>query len=505
MKGGFLNMQSLKKIMVKKQEKETKKTDKKEIGITAEKDDFSEWFTQLMLKADLADYTKVSGCMVFKPVAYAMWEKIKEECDKKFKKLGIKNVYFPLLIPESLLIKEKEHVKGFVPEVAWVTQAGDSKLNERLAIRPTSETIMYDSYAKWIRSWRDLPLKYNQWNNVIRWEFKHPVPFMRTREFLWNEGHTVFATEEEALAEEKPVLNAYKEVCENLMALYGEPGLKTKKETFAGAVFSRKLHYIMPNGKAIEGPPFHHDGQNFAKAYGIKFLDKDGKEKYAWQNTWAITTRMLGVMFSIHSDDKGLILPPRIAPNKVVIIPILMTDSKEKVLKKAKELFKDLENLNLEPILDDREEYKPGYKFNEYELKGIPLRIEIGPKDLEKNQVIITRRDTGEKQTLAIKDIAKQIPKLLDNIHNSMFEKSKKLYKSKLASANSLEQLKKVIANKQLGKVPMCKNPECEEMLKYETQGAKAIFIAENEKVKNEKCIICNKKAGYFVYAGKSY
>jgi len=476
------------------------KKDEKEI--TAGKDEFSEWFTQIMLKAELADYTDVSGSIVFRPASYAIWENIVKETDKKLKKLNIKNCYFPLFIPEKLLNKEKEHVKGFSPEVAWVTHTGKTKLSERLAVRPTSETIMYPSYSKWIRSWKDLPLKLNQWNNVVRWEFKHPVPFLRTREFLWNEGHTVYATEKEALAEGKPILKLYQEVCEDYLALYGMIGRKTEKEKFAGAVFSEKIHYIMPNGKAIEGPCFHHDGQNFAKAYDIKFLDKDKKQKFAYQNTFAISTRMMGVMFAIHSDDKGLILPPNIALNKIVIVPILFEKSKEKVLKKARQLKSELSSFNT--ILDERDDYTPGFKFNEYELKGIPLRIEIGPRDIEKNSVVVVRRDNGKKENIKISELDKKIPKLLEEIQFSLYEKSKKLFKSKIEKKTKLQELIEIINNKKVGIIPLCKNIKCEELLKFKTKGVKTLFISK-EKISSEKCVICNKKADYFVYAGKSY
>ena len=371
------------------------KKEKDNKGLQADKDDFSEWFTQLMLKADLADYTDVSGCIVYKPGSYAIWEKVREEVDKRFKPLGIQNAYFPLFIPEKNFNQEKEHVAGFTPEVAWVTEAGNSKLAERLAVRPTSETIMYPSYSKWIRSWRDLPLKINQWNNVVRWEFSHPVPFFRGREFLWNELHTVLATEKEAMEEGKEILNAYDDVCQNYLALYGMVGKKTDKEKFAGGVASWKIHYIIPTGRVIEGPCFHYDGQNFAKAYDIKFLNPEGKEQYPHQNTYAISTRMLGTMFAVHSDDKGLILPPKVAPHQIVIVPILFEDSKDKVLKKADEIAKSLEEFNA--FVDKRDNYKPGFKFNEWELKGIPIRIEIGPKDLEKNQIVAVRRDNGKK------------------------------------------------------------------------------------------------------------
>jgi prolyl-tRNA synthetase len=477
-------------------------SDKDIKGITADKDEFSEWFSQMMLKADLADYSDVSGAIILKPYSYAIWEKLKQECDTRFKEVGIKNAYFPLFIPEKLLTKEQEHVEGFTPEVAWVTHAGNTKLHERLAVRPTSEAIMYASYSKWIRSHRDLPLKLNQWNNVVRWEFNNPVPFFRTREFLWNEGHTVFATESEALKERDQIIDIYKDVCENYLALYGLEGRKTEKEKFAGAVFSEKIHYIMPNGKATEGPCFHHDGQKFAEAYDIKFLDENEKETFAWQNTFAITTRMLGVMFAIHSDDKGLIMPPKIAPNPVVIIPILSKEKKNQILKISNEIKEKLKEYS--PILDDREDYRPGYKFNEYELKGIPIRIELGARDLETDSVTIARRDTREKQSIKITDIEKEIPKILKDIQDSLFEKSKKLFKSKVKPVNNLEELKSVIKNKEVGFAPSCKDENCEDLIKSETSGAKALFI-DKKKIKDEKCILCNKPADYFIYIAKTY
>ncbi|HTZ41699.1 MAG TPA: aminoacyl--tRNA ligase-related protein, partial [Candidatus Omnitrophota bacterium] len=326
-------------------------------GLTAKKENFSEWYQQLILKAGLADYSSVSGCIVFRPESYSIWENIVAECNKEFKKAGIKNCYFPLFIPEKAFEKEKEHVEGFIPEVAWVTQAGNTKLNEKLAIRPTSEAIMYESYSKWIRSWRDLPLRYNQWNNVVRWEFNNPVPFFRTREFLWNEGHSVFATEKEAIDEGKQIRAIYEKVVGEFMALPGIYGRKTEKEKFAGAVFSEKLHYFIPNGRVIEGPCFHHDGQNFARAYNIKFLDKKGKEEFAWQNTYAISTRMLGTMFAVHSDDNGLVIPPKLAENKVVIVPILFDREKSMILKTAGKIKEELQSFS--PILDDREDYSP--------------------------------------------------------------------------------------------------------------------------------------------------
>jgi prolyl-tRNA synthetase len=478
---------------------------KSQEGITIKKEEnFSEWFQQLVLKSELADYSEVSGCIVFRPSSFAMWEKIKEECDKELKKIGVKNVYFPLFIPEKLLSKEAEHVKGFAPEVAWVTETGSTKLSERLAIRPTSETIMYPSYSKWIRSWKDLPLKYNQWVNVVRWEFNNPVLFFRTREFLFNEGHTVFATEKEALEEGKQIRKIYEKVVEELMALPGIYGRKTQKEKFAGAVFSEKLHYMLPNSRVIEGPCFHHDGQNFAKAYDIKFLDKEGKEKYAWQNTWAISTRMLGAMFAIHSDNNGLVIPPKIAENKIVIIPILFDKTKSKVLKEAEKIKKDLEEFS--PILDSREDYSPGRKFSEWELKGIPIRIEIGPKDLEKKQVVIVKRNDSQKSMIKIKALKKEIPKLLEQIQKEMYNKAKKLLTSNVEKAENKKEMIQLIKNKKMVLAPMCSSEKCEDVLKEETGGAKTLFIdPKNSSTKNKKCIICSKQADYWVYIGKTY
>jgi prolyl-tRNA synthetase len=472
-------------------------------GITAEKDEFSEWFTQIMLKADLADYTDVSGAIVFKPTAWAIWEKIQKECDKGFKKLGVKNIAFPLFIPEKFLTKEKDHVKGFSPEVAWVTHAGNTKLNERLAVRPTSEAIMYPSFSKWIRSYRDLPLKLNQWSNVVRWEFKHPIPFLRTREFYFNEGHTVYATEKEAEKEKKEIIKIYKDLCDNYLALPSLTGKKTEKEKFAGAVYSYSLEHYMPNGKAIQGPVFHFDGQNFSKAYDIKFLDENEKPKYAYQNTWAISTRMLGVMFAVHSDEKGLILPPKIAPNQIAIIPIYNKENKKQILEQAEKIFSLLKIHN--PILDTRDDYRPGFKFNEYELKGIPIRIELGPKDLEKKQAIVVRRDNNKKESVKIKYLKTQIPYILNDIQKSLFKKAEKLLKENLTESKNLKETQTAIKNKKISLTPLCKSRECEDMLKHKTDGAKVLNIDESKSPKNQKCIICNNPADYIARIGKSY
>lgn len=476
-------------------------------GITVKKqDDLSKWYTEVIQKADLMDYTDVSGCMVFKPYSYAMWELLQQFVDKRFKKIGIQNAYFPLLIPEKHLTKEKEHVEGFAPEVAWVTEAGNSKLQERLAVRPTSETIMYPSYAKWISSWRDLPLRLNQWNNVVRWEFKNPVPFMRTREFLWNEGHTVFASKEDAESEKDEILGIYLETLKDLMAIYGSPGFKSEKEKFAGAVYTCSIESFLPTGKAIQGPDFHHDGQNFAKAYDIKFQDKDGKTQYAWQNTWAITTRMLGVMFMMHGDDKGLILPPPIAPVQIIIVPILKEDTKDLVLKKSEELKKKLEK-NFRVQVDDRTEYTPGWKFNEWELKGVPLRIEFGPKDIENDHAVLVRRDDGKKSTVKISDISAKAKELLEDIHANLYKNSKKNFEESIIELDEdMDKLIEAVKNKKMVLAPFCNCADCEDWIKEKTGGASTRNIPLDKKVKKGmKCINCDKEAKVMIYIAKAY
>ncbi len=474
-------------------------------GITVKKDEnFSEWYQELMIKAKLACYTKVSGCIVFMPKSYAIWEKFVFETDKLFKKSGIQNVGFPMFIPESLLSKEEEHVKGFVPEVAWVTEAGNKKLSERLAVRPTSEAIIYDTLPNWIRSYNDLPLRLNLWNNVVRWEFKNPVPFFRTREFLWNEGHSAFASEKDARAEADDILGMYDKVCSEFMALPSVRGFKTDKEKFAGAVYSEKLHYMLPSGRVIEGPCFHYDGQNFAKAYDIKFINNKGEEDYVYQNTWAVSTRMLGTMFTIHSDDKGLVIPPKLANEKIVIVPILFDETKSKVLKKVEEIKKSLKIFN--PILDVREDVSPGRKFNEWELKGIPLRIELGPKDLEKKSVVVVKRNTGEKISIKIASLKKEISKLLKTIQKELYDNANKLLKNSMKSSKDIKETIKFVKDKKMVSVPMCKGEKCEEGLKDKMPGLKTLFIDSEKKISGkEKCLVCSGKAEYFVYVGRTY
>jgi len=495
-----LKRTALKEMQVKQERKQEIET----IGITVKKeDDFSEWYTQVVVKSGLADYSAVSGCMVIRPLGYAIWDKIKTVCEQRLKKMGAQSSYFPLLIPESLLKKEAEHVQGFTPEVAWVTHGGNTKLNEKLAVRPTSEAIMYDSYSKWIRSWRDLPLKLMQWNNVLRWEFEHPVLLLRTREFLWVEGHTAFATKQEAEQEMKEVMALWKEVCENYLALYGISGTKTEKQKFAGAERTETIEYYLPNGKMLQGPDAHYDGQKFAKAYSISFLDKDGSTKNVFQNTWAITTRMIGALVAVHSDNKGLVLPPNLAPNKLVIVPILFEDSKKEVLAECKKIAAELKEFA--PILDDREGYTPGWKFNEWELKGIPVRIEFGPRDLKAKNAVVARRDTGEKKTVAIKDISKAVAEMLNKMQMDLLKKSKKLAEDNIIEAKTLNELVKAVNEKKAVLATICANPECEDWIKDKTGGAGTRNIPFGSKKPSGKCVHCGKPAVVTALFAKSY
>jgi len=438
------------------------KTDEK--GITAKKsENFSEWYTQVITKAELIEYTSVSGCIVYRPYSYEIWEGIKEYFDKEIKKLGVKNAYFPLFIPESLLTKEKEHVEGFSPEVAWVTHGGKSKLAEKLAVRPTSETIMYDSYKKWIRSYQDLPLLINQWVNIVRWEFKHPMPFIRGREFLWQEGHTVHATEEGAEKETYVILDKYADVFEDLLAIPMLKGTKSEREKFAGANYTLSVETMFPDGKAIQGATSHGLGQNFAKAFDIKFVDKDDKVKYGWQNSWGLSTRSIGIMIAVHGDDKGLVLPPKIAPIQVVVVPIIFEKTKDAVLTKANEIAK---SLGVRVEFDDRENYSPGWKFNQWEMKGVPLRIEIGPKDLEKGHAMVVRRDTGEKTPIKFDDLKTKVKEMLDLIQKDLFSKAKKFLDSNMVDVTTMDEMKKAISEKKFVSIPWCGEPNVKNRLK---------------------------------------
>jgi len=477
-----------------------------QLGLSVKKsEDFNEWYNQVVLKADMIDYSSVSGCIVFKPNSYSIWERIRDIFDGKIKKSGHKNCYFPMLIPESLLKKEAEHVEGFSPEVAWVTRAGNTELNERLAIRPTSETIMYESYAKWIRSWRDMPLLLNQWNSVIRWEFKHAKPFLRTREFLWQEGHTAHSTKEEAEREVMQQLFEYADLIENYMAVPVIAGKKTDKEKFAGADFTTTVEAFMPDGRALQMATSHMLGQNFSKVFGIKFLDKDEKEKHAWQTSWGLSTRTIGAIVMVHGDDKGLVLPPKIAPVHIVIVPIVFRENKDAIIAKAREIARKLKARNYSIELDDRDGYTPGWKFNEWELKGVPLRIEIGPKDVEADQLVLVRRDNNEKLTIKTKDLEKKVEQTLNEIQDNLYKKAKEYLAKSIVDVSNFNDFLNEIKNRKMSKALFCGNGECEGMIKDKADGATCRCIPFEQKPAKGNCVHCGKEAKFWAVFGKGY
>jgi len=479
---------------------------KENLGLSVRKsEDFNEWYNQVVLKADLIDYSSVSGCIIFKPNSYSIWERIQEIFNGKIKRSGHKNCYFPMFIPESLLKKEAEHVEGFSPEVAWVTRAGNTELNERLAIRPTSETVMYESYAKWIRSWRDLPLLLNQWNSVVRWEFKHAKPFLRTREFLWQEGHTAHAAKEDAEKEVMQQLFEYVDLIENYMAIPVIAGKKTDKEKFAGADYTTTVEAFMPDGKALQMGTSHMLGQNFSKVFGVKFLDKDEKEKFAWQTSWGLSTRTIGAVVMMHGDDNGLVLPPKIAPVHIVIVPIVFKENKEIIVNRAKDILKKLRAKNYSVELDDRDGYTPGWKFNEWELKGVPLRIEIGPKDVEADQLVLVRRDNNEKITIKTKDLEKKAEQALNDIQDNLFKKAKEYLSKSMAEAHNFNDFLDAIKNKKMAKALFCGIGSCEDIIKEKAEGATCRCIPFEQKPAKGNCIQCGKEAKFWALFGKGY
>ena len=474
----------------------------KDIGLTVSKEkEFEEWYPQLVLKSGLADYSKVKGCMIIKPHGYAIWENITAYFNKRLKERKVQNAYFPLFIPESFFKKEAEHAEGFSPEVAWIANTEEG---ERLAIRPTSETIMYDAYSKWIRSHRDLPLRINQWGNVVRWETKATRLFLRTREFLWQEGHCVYETKEENEKETLIYLEEYKKLLEGQLAIPVLAGRKTDKEKFAGADYTLSIEALMPDGKMLQMGTSHNLGQNFAKSFDISFLGKDEKRYYPWQNSWGLSTRTIGALVMAHGDDKGLVLPPNIAPVQIMIIPIYDDKTKQMVLDEAKEIQISLKQYRVE--LDANENYTPGWKFHEYELKGVPLRIEIGPKDIEKKSAVLARRDTKKKESVKLKDVAAKAKSILEEIQDNLFKIQKKFLESSIVKAKSMNDLVNAIKDGKIALSPFCNTAECEECIREKTGGAKSINIPFEQQMKiGEKCPQCNKEAKVMCYFGKSY
>ncbi len=468
-------------------------------AITSMEEDFAQWYTDIVKKAELIDYSSVKGCMVIKPAGYAIWENIQKELDARFKATGVENVYMPMFIPESLLQKEKDHVEGFAPEVAWVTHGGLEPLQERLCVRPTSETLFCDYYANCVESYRDLPKLSNQWCSVVRWE-KETRPFLRSREFLWQEGHTAHATAKEAEERTIQMLNLYADFIESVLAIPVIKGQKTEKEKFAGAVATYTVEALMHDGKALQSGTSHNFGDGFAKAFDIQYTDKDNTLKYVHQTSWGMTTRLIGAIIMVHGDDRGLVLPPKIAPTQIVIIPI--QQKKEGVLEKAAELKEALSDFCVK--VDDSDK-SPGWKFSEQEMRGIPIRVEIGPKDIAANQCVVVRRDTGEKITVSLDEISSKVSEILDLIQKEMYERARKHRDEHTSVAVTYDEFKDAVANKPgFIKAMWCGDEACEIRIKEETTATSRCMPFEQEQL-SDKCVCCGRPAKKMVYWGKAY
>jgi len=480
----------------------------KEIGITVKKtDNLSEWYTQLVTKAELADYAPMKGFMVLRPYGYSLWEKIRGYLDGKLKETNHSNAYFPLLIPESFLKKEADHFKGFTPQVFWVTHAGDTELAERLAVRPTSETIIYDAYSRWVRSWRDLPVLINVWNSVLRAEITATRPFIRTSEFLWQEGHTVHETKEDADHEVMMILEFYRQLSEEQLAIPVLMGYKSEREKFVGALYTTTLEAMMPDGKAVQMGTSHNLGQNFSKPFEIKYLGKDEGVHYAWTTSWGVSWRLISAMIMLHGDDKGLIIPPRIAPIQVVIVPILYKKTSEDAISsKAKSVSEQLKKSGCASHVDSRGQYTPGWKFNEWELKGVPLRIEIGPRDLEKHQVTLVRRDNAQKMTVADdNNLVTQVLNVLESIQANLITKAKAALSRSISNATEYGEFKRTLEERGgFIRAGWCGDSECEDAIKAES-GATIRTIPFQAEETFEKCVRCSRPSGKTVYFAKSY
>ncbi len=477
---------------------EKEKTFTKEIADI--KTDFAQWYTDVVLKTEMADYGPVKGTMVIRPYGYAVWENIQKALDTKFKETGHVNAYFPLLIPMKFFEKEAEHVEGFAPELVTVTQVGEEVLGEKLVIRPTSETIFGNMYSKWIQSWRDLPVLINQWANVMRWE-KTTRPFLRTSEFLWQEGHTAHATEQEAEEETLKMLNVYKDFARDYLAIPMFAGVKSEREKFAGAVRTYGIEAMMQDGKSLQAGTSHYLGQNFSKAFDIKFLDKDGTHKYVYTTSWGTTTRLIGALIMVHGDNRGLRIPPFIAPIQVIIVPIAM--QKEGVLDNAYAIKERLEKIGIKVKVDSSEQ-SPGWKFNEWEMKGVPVRLEIGPRDIENNVVQVFRRDNFEKETVSNKELEKYIPELLQSIHNNMYKQADDFRKQHIKEVKNIEELKEAVDTGNFAKGHFCGCVECEEHIKELTTATTRVSPFD-EKESEGVCVGCGKKANKVMLFGKQY
>ncbi len=471
-------------------------------AITPMSEDFAKWYTDICKKAELIEYTSVKGCMVIRPYGYAIWENIQHILDGMFKATGHENVCMPMFIPESLLQKEKDHVEGFAPEVAWVTHGGNEKLEDRLCVRPTSETLFCEHYSNIIHSYRDLPKLYNQWVSVVRWE-KTTRPFLRSREFLWQEGHTIHATAQEAIEETERMLNVYADFCENCLAMPVIKGRKTDSDKFAGAEATYAIEALMHDGKALQAGTSHYFGDGFAKAFDILYTDKENKQVYPHQTSWGVTTRLIGAIIMTHGDDNGLVLPPAVAPVQAVIVPVAM--HKEGVIEKANELYNTLKNAGIRVKLDDSEN-SPGWKFAEYEMKGVPVRIEIGPKDIENNQCVIVARHDREKTFVPLDKLTETVNEKLKAVHDGIYKKALENRENRTYSCKSMEEIVKVLEEKGDGfvKAMWCGDDACEDMVKEKTGVGSRCIPFEQEHI-SDTCVCCGKPAKQMVYWGKAY
>ena len=469
-------------------------------AITSMNEDFARWYTDVVKKADLVEYSGVKGCMIIRPYGYALWELIQKELDRRFKETGHENVYMPMFIPESLLQKEKDHVEGFAPEVAWVTHGGEEQLTERLCVRPTSETLFCDHYKDIIQSYRDLPKLYNQWCSVVRWE-KTTHPFLRSVEFLWQEGHTAHATAEEAQEETIRMLNVYASFCEEVLAIPVIKGQKTDKEKFAGAHSTYTIESLMHDGKALQSGTSHNFGDGFAQAFGIQYLDKDNQLKHVHQTSWGMSTRIIGAIIMVHGDDSGLVLPPRIAPTQLVIVPV--QQQVEGVLDKAYELKEKLSKVCRVKI--DDSDKMPGWKFAEHEMRGIPLRLEVGPKDIEKNQVVLVKRHIREKLFVSMDELEAKLPQILEDVQTALYEKALNMRTSKTFTAKTMDEMEEIL-NKTPGfiKAMWCGDEACENTIKEKMAATSRCIPFEQEQI-SDKCVCCQKDAKKMVYWGRAY
>ncbi|TRM11329.1 proline--tRNA ligase [Lentibacillus cibarius] len=468
--------------------------------ITAMEDDFAQWYTDVVKQAELVDYGAVRGTMIIKPYGFAIWENIRDQLDRRFKETGHSNVSFPLFIPESMLQKEKDHIEGFAPEVAWVTKGGEEELEERICVRPTSEVLFGEYYAKNIHSYRDLPKLFNQWSNVVRWE-KTTRPFLRSLEFLWQEGHTAHATQEEAEEETAQMLDIYAEICEDYLAIPVLRGKKTEKEKFAGAEYTLTVESLMHDGKALQSGTSHYFGTGFAEAFDIRYLNKDGEQQPVHQTSWGMSTRIMGALIMVHGDNRGLVIPPRIAPTQAMIVPV--AQHKEGVLDKAYDLRDRLQHLVRVDI--DSSDKKPGWKFNEYEMKGIPVRIEMGPKDIENEQVVLVRRDTGDKEFVPLSELEERLPALLEEVQQNIYNQALTHLNETTTTAKNMDEFKQALDEKPgFIQAMWCGDHTCEEKIKDETSATSRCIPFEQQHV-SDSCVYCGREAKELVYWARAY